>query len=198
MKNVISASVALVVSLSFGFGLPAFGQAAGTAAKAASPVRVQVQVANQQRRKGTSYQKESTIQPKIVMDGVAATKPVPPLQATMLVITMDTRAKYKEKREVFKVESAETLPIPEAPNGARRTFEFAPSVVSFDSWRDTTNLGGAAYKYYIFGLRDPQTKEILDFQTNHQGLAALVKSNPERRDEFLTLEKGKPFPTTVK
>jgi hypothetical protein len=176
----------------------ALAPVAGPAAKGACPVRVQVQVANQQRRVGTSYRKESTIQPKIVLDGVAATKPVPPLEATMLVITMDTRAKYKEKREVFKVETTETLPIPEALNGARRSIEFAPSVVSFDSWRDTTNVGGAAYKYYIFGLRDPETKEILDFQTNHPGLAALAKSKPERREEFLTLEQGKPFPATVK
>ncbi len=196
MKNVLPALFAFTLALS---SAELVGQVADATAKAALPqVRVQVQIGNQQRRMGSSYRKESTIQPKIVVEGMAATKPLPALEATMLVITMDTRAKYKEKREVYKVESAETLPIPAVTTGARRNFEFAPTVVSFDAWRDQTNVGGAAYKYYVFGLRDPETKAILDFQTNNPALASLAKAKPDRREEFLVMSKGEAFPTTVK
>lgn len=200
MKIVPSVLLVCSISLAPLFPVSVHAQLAGAAATkaATTQLRVQVQVANQQRRIANSFRKESTIQPKIVIDGAAATRPLPPLEATMVIITMDTRAKYKEKREVYKVESTETLPLAAAPNGARRTFEFAPTAVSYDAWRDTTNVGGATYKYYISGIRDPETREIIDFQTNHPGLATLAKSNPERREEFLTINKGAEFPETVK
>jgi hypothetical protein len=199
MKVVSPLLLGFVLSSLTPLAAPVYAQGVGAAVKSASPgIRVQVQVANQQRRLGDSYRKESTIQPKIVVDGLAATKPLPAMEATMLVITMDTRAKYREKREVYKVHAVETLPVPAATNGARRSFEFAPSTVSFDSWRDTTNIGGATYKYYVFAMKDPETKEILDFQTNNPGLASLAKSKPERREEFLSLSRGADFPSNVK
>lgn len=162
------------------------------------PIRVQVLVGTQQRRLGSSYRKQMEINPRIVIEGVNKGLPIPELEATLIVVTMDTRAKYVQRREVYKVESAQTLPIPTASNGARREFPFEQSVVTFDAWRDHTNVGGATYKYFVFGLRDPQTNTLVDFQTNNPPLAALAKSSPERREEFLKLKKGGDFPATIK
>jgi hypothetical protein len=47
-------------------------------------------------------------------------------------------------------------------------------------------------------LRDAQTKEIVDFQTNFASLATYVKAHPEKRAEFLALKKGAKFPSEFK
>jgi hypothetical protein len=161
------------------------------------PLKITPVVATQQRRLGSSYLKEMEVQPRVTIAGTSRLDAIPAAEATMIIVTMDTRAKYTEKREVYKVHTAETLPVP-AGTGEPRQFAFAPSSVTFDSWRDTTNVGGAVYKYYIFGVRDPESKAIIDFQTNNPGLAALCKSHPEKREEFLSLQKGADFPASIK
>lgn len=159
-------------------------------------LNLQVQVGTQQRpQPGSSFRKTMTIAPKLVVQGVSRMAPIPAAEAEMLVITMDTRAKYKAKQEVLKVHARETLPIPAAQNGERRQFTFTESQVSYDSYRDNSNVGGEVYKYYVFALRDPETKALLDFKTNHPGLAAAVKTQPAKRDEVLGLDKGKQFPS---
>jgi hypothetical protein len=173
--------------------------AAETAKPAAvPPVRVQVQVGTQQRRLGGSYRKQMEINPRIVIEGVNKGVPIPELEAVLIIVTMDTRAKYVERREVFKVESAQTISIPAAGHGSRREIPFEQSVVTFDAWRDHTNVGGATYKYFVFGLRDPQTKTLIDFQTNNPPLTAIAKSSPNRREEFLEFKKGANFPAVIK
>lgn len=163
------------------------------------PVRVQAVVGTQQRRATTSsYTKIMEISPRVVIEGVSRLDPVPAAEATMLIVTMDTRAKYVSRKEVYKVHAAETIQIPAAANGERRQIEFAPSEVSFDSWRDKTNVGGSVYKYYVFGLRDPESKLLIDFQTNHPQVAAMCKTTPLKREDFLRLTTGAPFSAELK
>lgn len=116
----------------------------------------------------------------------------------MLIATMDTRAKYAQHREVFKVHSTETVPVPPVPNGERRTFTFGESSVTFDGWRDSSNVGGEIYKYYVFALKDKKTGNILDFRTNNVAMMSFLKSHPERREELLKLHQGQEFPSDLK
>jgi hypothetical protein len=158
------------------------------------PLRVQAVVGTQQRRVTTSsYRKEMEISPRVIIEGAARLDPIPAAEATMLIITMDTRAKYVARREALKVHTSETIQVPAAPSGDRRQFNFAESSVTYDSWRDKTNLGGAVYKYFIFGLRDPETKMLVDFQTNSPQVAAICKAAPEKREEYLQLATGASF-----
>jgi hypothetical protein len=158
-------------------------------------LNVQVTVGTQERAEpGSFYRKTMNIVPKVTIDGPGRMTPIPAAEATMLIITMNTKAKFKDNKEVLKVYSAETLPIPEVKTGDRRQFSFAESTVTFDGYRDSSNVGGELYKYYIFGLRDPGTKEIIDFKTNNVALLALCKAHPEKRDDFLNLSKGAKFP----
>jgi hypothetical protein len=161
-------------------------------------VRVQVTVGTQQRRLGDSYRKSMEINPKVVIEGAARLQAIPAAEATMLVITMDTAAKYRGGVESYKIHTAQTLPIPAATSGERRTFTFESSTVTYDSYRDSTNIGGQVYKYFIFGLRDAATKEIVDFETNNAGLAALCKTDPAKREEFLALKAGGKLPPSFK
>jgi hypothetical protein len=138
------------------------------------------------------------IKPRAIIEGTTRMEPVPELQATMVIVTMDTRAKYTANKELFKVQSAETITVSPADSGQRRQIDFAGSSVDYDSYRDKSNVGGAVYKYFIFGLRDPESKTIVDFQTNHPQLASLCKTNPQKREEFLALKDGARFPSDIR
>ncbi|MEO8353512.1 MAG: hypothetical protein ABI680_17420 [Chthoniobacteraceae bacterium] len=161
-------------------------------------VRAQVQVAAKQRRINDSYRKAMDIEPKVILDGQSRIAPIPAAEATMVIITMDTREKYTNKNQVFSVLTTETIPVAAQRNGARRTLEFQPSKVTFDSYRDTSNVGGAVYKYYIFALRDAETKELADFQTNYAKLDEFCKANPGEREKFLALKPGEKLPEEFK
>jgi len=179
-------------------GSTALAQTPQPAAKFPSN-RVQVQIGVQERAKGTdSYRKAMHIQPRFTFEGTSSMIPLPAAEAQMLIITYDTRQKFVENKDVYKVLTSETIPVPAVPNGARRQFSFAPSDVVFDGYRDNSNVGGAAYKYYIFALRDVASKTIIDFETNCLPLANLCKTNPAKRDEMLNLAVGAKFPTTFK
>lgn len=175
----------------------AFAQSTTTPAAGKFPaLNLQVIVGTQQRREaGYSYRKTMSIAPKLTLAGASRLTPIPAAEAEMMIITMDTRAKYTAKKEVYQVHAKQTLPIPAAPNGEPRQFTFEESLVSYDSYRDTSNVGGEVYKYYVFALRDPETKAVIDFKTNHPGLATAAKTQPAKRDEVLGLAKGKQLPS---
>ncbi len=176
---------------------PAIAQTTG---KEAAPlaVRAQVQVAAKQRRIGDSYRKAMDIEPKVLLEGKSRIAPMPAAEATMVIITMDTREKYQNKNQVFSVLTNETIPVAAARNGARRTLEFKPSKVTFDSYRDSSNIGGAVYKYYVFAIRDAETKELADFQSNYTKLEEFCKANPGEREKFLALKPGEKLPEEFK
>lgn len=138
------------------------------------------------QQKNSSYRQTMTINPQVVLES-AATQPVAAAQATMLTITMDTRAKYVDRKEKYNILSSETLPVPAAEKGTKRTFEFKPSSVTFDAYRDTSNIGGAVYKWFIFALRDEATKQILHFETNCTTLAKHLAAHPDQREKYLSL-----------
>lgn len=164
------------------------------------PLNVQVAVATKQRNTpGSSYKKTMSIEPKASVEGTTRIAAIPAAELVMIVVTMDTGAKYKAGvDDAFKVHSSETLPLTEAKDGTKRSVEFKESTVTYDTARDTSNLGGAVYKYFVFGLRNAETKEIVNFQTNNPSLATFCKAHPEKRDEFLNLKGGAKFPTTFK
>lgn len=178
----------------------ALAQAPAPAGAAKYPgVIVQVGVGTQQRPlPGSFYRKTMNISPKFSLEGSSRLMGLPAAEATMLIVTMDTAAKYKAGEEVYKVHATETLPVPAAPNGNKRQFAFAESTVTYDSYRDSSNVGGEVYKYYIFALRDAASKEIVDFKTNNAQLQNYAKANPDKRAEILGMATGGKFPAVFK
>jgi hypothetical protein len=150
-----------------------------------------------EEQRGKEYIETMTISPQVIVESSGAAK-IAPATATMLIITMDTKAKYVDHREVFKVHSTESISIPGADRGGRREFEFKPIKVSYDEYRDATNTGGHIYKWYIFGLRDQETKQILHFETNNTPLAKFIATHPDQRDKYLSLKAGVPFTENFK
>jgi len=180
-------------------GTTAFAQIPIPAVGKFPSTRVQVQIGNQEKAKGKDFfRKTQHIQPRFSLEGASSMQPIPAAEAQMIIITYDTKAKFVDNRDSFKVLSTETIPVPAAPNGAKRLLSFTPSDVTFDGYRDSSNIGGEAYKFYIFALRDSETKSIVDFETNSLPLANLCKSDPAKRTEILGLAKGAKFPTEYK
>ena len=137
-------------------------------------------------QRGTGYMEQMTISPQVTIESSPTSK-IAAATATMIIITMDTRAKYADRREEFSVHAGETISIPAADRGGKREFAFKPSKVRYDAYRDASNVGGAVYKWFIFGLRDEATKQVLHFETNNTKLARHVASHPDQRDKFLSL-----------
>ena len=163
------------------------------------PLNVQVMVATKQRNVATSdYEKTMTIEPKMTIEGRSHMGAIPALDATLVIVTMDTRAKYKAGNDAFKVHAAQTVPLAEAKDGTKRPVDFESSTVTYDTARDSSNMGGAVYKYFVSGVVDPTSKEIVDFQTNNASLATFCKTHPEKRAELLGLKKGAKFPAEFK
>jgi hypothetical protein len=142
-------------------------------------LNIQVTVRTQEKSQPASfYRKTMRIIPTVTIEGAGRTTPIPAAEAVMLIITVN--------KAVLKVYSAETLPIPAANTGDRRQFSFAESR-TFDD--------GELYKYYVLGLRDPVTKEIIDLKTNDVKLAELCKAHLEKRENFLNFAQGAEFPS---
>ncbi|RBP42385.1 hypothetical protein DES53_10691 [Roseimicrobium gellanilyticum] len=161
-------------------------------------LRVQPKVATKRDPvQGSFYMQKMTITPSVIVEG-AATQPQGAMEATMLIIAMDTGAKYRERREIYKVHAAETIQIAAVDKAIKRELEFRPSKTQFDSYRDTSNVGGAVYKWYVFGLRDAETKQLLHFETNCVPLQKHTASNPDGRSKFLALATGSLFDTEFK
>ena len=150
-----------------------------------------------QDTKKSSYMQTMTITPQLNLNSASLLK-AEAMKATMIVIAMDTRAKYVDRQEVYKVLSAETIEIPAVERGSRRFFEFASSTTRFDSWRDASNVGGMVYKWFIFGLRDASTGKIIHFQTNCPSLLKHAGTKVEEQEKFLALQKDAPFHTTFR
>jgi hypothetical protein len=158
-------------------------------------LKVEVQVARKRRlAPNSSYKKVLTISPSIAVTGVSKLEPIPAAEATMVIIGMDTREKYARGKEKFVVQLNETKPVPAAENGNRRGFSFEELSSTYDADFDDTNLGGIVYKFYVFALRDPASKHIIDFQTTDPQLQAFVARFPEKRNEILGLQKGAAYP----
>ncbi len=156
-------------------------------------IRVQVKVAYQRRNtEGSSYRKDMKLNPSVVIEGVRKMDAIPAAEASLVIITHDTREKYVNHVEKMKIYATETIPIP-AGTADRREFAFQAVSTNFDSARDYTNVGGNEYKYFIFGLRDPATKQFVDFQSNSPQVMSYVVRHPEARETFLAAAEGAPF-----
>ncbi len=68
--------------------------------------------------------------------------PLPATRASIVIITQNTREKYANGNEKLTIYSTETLDVPAAKNGERRSISFAPVKMRFDAWRDDSNVGG--------------------------------------------------------
>lgn len=154
-------------------------------------LRVQAKVGTKRDAKGSVYE-VMTISPSALVEG-ASTQPQAAMDVTAIIIAMDTKAKYVDRREVYQVQSAETVNLAAATSGAKRNVEFTPTKTTYDAYRDSSNWGGAVYKWYIIGVKDAETKQILHFETNCTPLEKYIKGSPDAREKYLSLRAGMPF-----
>jgi hypothetical protein len=155
---------------------------------------IQVKIAYLRRNSAeTWYEKNVKLNSSVVIEGVKKIGAIPAAEASLVLITHDTKEKYVKHVEKMKIFAAETISIPDGATGDRREFSFQTVEMTFDSARDPTNVGGDEYKYFIFGLRDPVTKQLIEFQTNSAKVQNYVAKHPEARETLLAARKGAPF-----
>lgn len=155
---------------------------------------VQIKVVNQRRNHDSVwYKKTSRLSSSVVITGVNQMTTIPAAEAAIVILTQDTKEKYVKNKEVLKVALVDRIQIPAAGTGQRRELSFESIDLTFDSARDSTNVGGQEYKYYIFGLIDPETRQFLHFETNDPRIQKRVEADPALRENLLAQKKGAPF-----
>lgn len=155
---------------------------------------VQVKVVNQRRNHDSVwYKKTSRLSSSVVITGTNQMTTIPAAEAAIVILTQDTEKKYVNNKEVLTVALVDRIQIPAAGSGQRREFSFESVDLTFDSARDNTNVGGQEYKYYIFGLIDPETQQFLHFETNDPRIQKRVQADPAVRGDLLAQKKGAPF-----
>jgi hypothetical protein len=141
----------------------------------------------------TWYIKKIWITPSFSIEGTSKLTGLPAAEACMILVTRDTREKYVNHVDKLTVAAAQTIPIPAAGSGDRREFSFQTLALSLDTAQDSSNVGGDEYKYYVFGLRDPETHQLIAFETDCAQLATNVTKAPEMREKMLALHPGDAF-----
>ncbi len=145
---------------------------------------------------GSSYMMMMTMTPEIVIES-ARTQPMASASATFLLVTSDTSAKYRRGEEELVIATTETQGIPAVAKGSRRSIEFKALSTSYDSDRDSSNVGGQEYKYYIMAMF-ADDHQFLHFETNCPELSRHLQSNPDLRVKFLGMKPGEKFKTNFK
>jgi hypothetical protein len=150
-----------------------------------------------QNARGVFYMQSMIISPYVNLEG-PSTAPLPALEATMMVIAMDTGEKYRNRVEQYNVLTRETLTVPAVDSGKLRKIEFKTAVTQFDAYRDASNVGGKVYKWFVFSLKDPASGQQLAFQTNCKELEAAARRGPDAMNKVMALGLNDLFPNTFK
>ena len=145
---------------------------------------------------GSTYMMTMTMTPEIVIES-AHTQPMASASATFLLVTMDTSAKYRRGEEELVIATSETKGIPAVAKGSRRSIEFDPLSSRYDSDRDSSNVGGQEYKYYIMAVF-ADDNQFLHFETNCPELSRYLQAHPDLRVKFLGMKPGEKFKTNFK
>ncbi|MGH8046052.1 MAG: hypothetical protein ACREKL_02290 [Chthoniobacterales bacterium] len=157
-------------------------------------VSVQVKIAYQRRNNAaTWYKKDVKLIPSMVIEGIRKMENIPAAEATLVVITHDTQEKYVNHNDKMQVYASETIEVPASAKGDRRELTFKTVEMTFDTARDTSNVGGNEYRYYIFSLRDPATRQLISFQTSSAKVQSYVAKHPEARDALLAAKQNSAF-----
>lgn len=145
---------------------------------------------------GSSYMMTMTMTPEVVVES-ARTQPMASASATFLLVTMETSAKYRRGEEELIIATSETKGIPAVAKGSRRNIEFSPLSSRYDSDRDSSNIGGQEYKYYIMAVF-ADDNQFLHFETNCPELSRHLQAHPDLRVKFLGMKPGEKFKTNFK
>ncbi len=145
---------------------------------------------------GSTYMKTMDITSSLKLSPRSRMDTLPAARAHLVIVTFDTAAKYVGREEVLMAYKVFEKEIPPSEDGASRKFDFPSFHLAYDADRDYTNIGGQRYRYYIFGLVDPETGMLVDFQTTYPRLKQHLERYPEERMNFLTMAEGTQFPAS--
>lgn len=182
-----------------GLSLNVFGQQPDKASisKKYPSLQIQAKVGKRNSPVGNStYMMLMTMTPEIVIDS-AHTQAMASASATFLLVTSDTSAKYRRGEEELIIATSETQGIPAVAKGSRRSIEFKALSTRYDSDRDSSNVGGQEYKYYIMAVF-ADDHQFLHFETNCPELSRHLQKNPDLRTQFLGMKPGEKFRTSFK
>jgi len=162
---------------------------AENAPKLKADLDIKVSVGKRRSRQGdSSYMKDQTISASVAVENESRDIDFPEGNGTLLLIARQTKRYSEDGADYGKVLSKQKFNIA-AKSGEATSVEAKPIVTSYDSDRDSTNVGGWEYYGYAFILVDADG-EIYTVETSIGNLKKDVEENPVIGKELLALGEG--------
>lgn len=171
------------------FDAPSQKRIVDNAPKLKADLEIKVSVGKRRSRQGvSSYMKDQTISASVAVNNESRDIDFPAGEGTLLLIARQTRRYAEDEEDYGKVLSKQQFNI-EAKAGAQTSVEAKPIVTSYDSDRDSSNVGGWEYYGYAFILVDSDG-DIHTVDTSIGNLKKDVEENPVIGKELLNLAEG--------
>lgn len=162
---------------------------AENAPKQKADLGIKVSVGKRRSRQGdSSYMKDQTISASVAVENESRDIDFPDGKGTLLLIARQTKRYSEDGADYGKVLSKQMFNIT-AKAGEAISVEAKPIVTSYDSDRDSSNVGGWEYYGYAFVLVDSDG-EIHTVDTSIGNLKKDVEENPVIGKELLGLGEG--------
>lgn len=152
-------------------------------------ILARVSVGKRRARQGdSSYMKDQTISASITVENESREIDFGPGKGTLFLVGRQTRRYSEDDADYGKVLSKQNFDI-SVKGGDEFTYEAKPVVTSYDSDRDSTNIGGWEYYGYLFILEDGEGG-IQVVETSIGNLKKDVESDAGHARKLLGLSEG--------
>ncbi|MEM1440990.1 MAG: hypothetical protein AAGF67_01525 [Verrucomicrobiota bacterium] len=159
------------------------------APKAKAELLIRVSVGKRRKQQGTSsYMKDQTISASFTVENDSRDVDFPKGEATLFLIGRQTRRYSEDSADYGKVLSKQKFPV-EVKAGEETELEALPIVTSYDSDRDSTNIGGFEYYGYLLVLKD-EDGEVHTVETSIGNLKKDVEENPSMGMKLAEIAEG--------
>lgn len=156
------------------------------APKAKADLIIRVSVGKRRSRQGdSSYMKDQTISASVAIKNDSRDIDFPEGKGTLFLIARQTKRYADDSADYGKVLSKQSFPVSTLP-GKSMEFEAEPIVTSYDSDRDSSNIGGWEYYGYLFILEDGDG-DIHSVDTSIGNLKKDVETYPAAAKKLLSL-----------
>lgn len=158
------------------------------APKAKADLVIRVSVGKRRSRQGdSSYMKDQTISASVAIENDSRDIDFKGGKGTLFLIARQTKRYADDAADYGKVLGKESFPVSALP-GDSFEYEAQPIVTSYDSDRDSSNIGGWEYYGYLFILQD-EDGEIHSVDTSIGNLKKEVETYPATAKKLLGLSK---------
>lgn len=140
----------------------------------------------------------TVVKPEVTVESIRSGAATPALEATFVTVVFEKDNRNNQSREGLFVGPKVTAQVPASADGKRQKIPFEPLDLEILKNKGRKVVYSETFKHFIFALTDPETKKIVDFQTNYAALQNFLKANPDEQDRYLRMDQHVNIADTLK